>query len=178
MDDKMIKLGGIECHGGNGSFKGEVYIASEKYEALSEETRHHIGFQANECLGTIKCMIEMEWVKKFKVIERQEHVTKLIKLFTDAGFGTIHVKTIDNQYSGNAWYYDAPWIIATTNKGPITVGWRKRVINIDWSNSDIAADGEILFKDERTTSGKQFVHAWGWDKAVEYLKKLLETETK
>lgn len=173
MGDKMIKLGGIECYGGNGSFNGEIFIASEKYEALSKETKNKIGYEANQCLSVIKRMIELEWVKKYEVEKRQEHVTELIKLFTDAGFGTIHVKTIDNQYSSNAWYYVSPWIIATTYKGPITIGWRKRVINIDWSNSDIKADGEVLFKDEKTTSGERFVHAWGWDKAVEYLNKLL-----
>lgn len=178
MGENMIKLGGIECYGGNGSFKGEVYITSEKYEALSEETRSKVGYQANQCLSSIKYMIEMEWVRKFKAVERQEHVTKLISLFTDAGFGTVYVKTMDNQYSNDAWYYTAPWIIATTNKGPITLGWRKRVINIDWSESDITANGTELFKDERTTSAERYVHAWTYDKAVEYLKRLLETETK
>lgn len=178
MESKKILLGGIECYGGNGNFNGELFITSKKYEALDKETQNKIGYKANQCLDAIKRRIERDWVKKFKARDRQEHVTRLIKLFTDAGFGTIHVKTMDNQYSGDAWYYDAPWIVATTTKGPITIGWRKRVINIDWSNSDIVADGEILFEDEKTTSGKQFVHAWDWDKAVEYLKRLLETETK
>jgi len=47
------------------------------------------------------------------------------------------------------------------------------VINIDWSESDITADGKELFKDEGVTVGLHYVHAWGYQKAQQYIKMLL-----
>ena len=62
--------------------------------------------------------------------------------------------------------------MVTTQKGRIKLGWRKRVINIDWSESDIDLDGNEIFKDERVTTGDKYVHAWSYEKAIEYLTKL------
>ena len=162
-----------ESCGGNGNFDGMIYITSEKYDALSGGVKNLISFKASECLHIIQHKIEMEWAKAFEYAKRKDHVAKLSTLFTDAGFKIIHVKEIDNQYSGDACYYANPWVIVTTKAGLITLGWRKRVLNLDWSDSDITADGRELFKEEKTTSGERFVHCWGYDKVVEYLKKLL-----
>ena len=172
--EKMRVLCGIECHGGNGNFDGIVHITSEKYEALDDEVKNNISYEANKCLDIVKRMIEMEWVKKYEQEKRQEHITIMTKLFVDAGFKIVYVKVIDNQYSSNACYYVDPWLIVTTLRGPITIGWRKRVINLDWSDSDITVDGRELFKDESTTKDKEYVHCWGMGKALEYLKKLSE----
>lgn len=169
----MKKITGIESYGDNGSFKAEVNIDSEKYDALTEEAQMRVSFKAQDGVDAIMHMIEMEWAKAFKHANRAAHAMSLEKLFTDAGFGVVHVKIIDNQYSDNACYYANPWIIVTTTLGPITLGWRKRVINLDWSESDISADGRELFKQESTTSSERYVHCWGEDKAVEYLRKLL-----
>ncbi len=175
MKKEMIKLSGMECYGGNGDFVGDVHIASEKYDALPTEIKNKISHEAAIFLGAVRHMIEMEWTREFEKVKRQEHIAKMSQLFVDAGFEIIYVKVIDNQYSNDACYYTDPWLVVTTKKGPITLGWRKRVINIDWSESDIIADGRELFKDEHTTKDKQYVHCWGEDKAVEYLQKLLES---
>ena len=79
---------------------------------------------------------------------------------------------IDNEYCRQSCCYKFPWIIVTTNKGRIKLGWRKRVINLDWSESDIKIKAEVLFKEEGSTKGNQYIHCWGEDKAFEYLKKL------
>lgn len=77
------------------------------------------------------------------------------------------------------------------------MGWRKRVLHIDWAavlenrlaridKLDIdpryaerqaimtAWDGKTLFPDDDVTRWETGVHAWGADKAVEYLKALRE----
>ena len=83
----------------------------------------------------------------------------------------IYVKEIPNGYSPD---YIEPWYIVTTHKGPITIGWRKRVIQIDWSQSEIPANAEErLFSAEDVTKGSCYIHAWGYDKAKEYINKLL-----
>lgn len=171
MDD-MRMLSGIECHGGNGSFKGSVLIESEKYESLSKETKNHISFRASDHLAKIQELIEIEWAKVNEADKRNNHVAELTELFKSAGFETIHVETIDNQYCSEACCYKSPWIIVSTIKGRIKLGWRKRVMNLDWSESDIKAVGTELFKGEETTTGKRYIHCWSKNKAIEYLKKL------
>jgi len=66
-----------------------------------------------------------------------------------------------------------PWLKVATHKGTIVIGWRKRVINIDWSESNIAGSANDLFPAEDVTKDGKLIHAWGYEKAKEYLAKLL-----
>jgi hypothetical protein len=92
--------------------------------------------------------------------------------------GAIYVEEIPDEYAPGS-YYTAmtPWFMVTTHRGRIKVGWRKRVINVDWSDSEIKTCGEELFPDEDVTKSRKFdgcyVHAWGYDKLAEYLKVIL-----
>jgi hypothetical protein len=96
---------------------------------------------------------------------------KLIDLFGDS---KIFVEKIPNGY----WADDChnPWLIVTTDKGRIKLGWRKRVINIDWSESTIATKSNDLFPEEDVTKDDKFIHAWGYEKAQEYINVLLQKE--
>ncbi|MHA1469073.1 MAG: hypothetical protein ACTSSP_00780 [Candidatus Asgardarchaeia archaeon] len=170
--DDMEMLSGLESHGGGGIFKGFVFVKSKKYDALSKETKTHISFEASDYLQIIQNKIEMEWAKVHEAKERNDHVTELTEIFKSAGFNVIHVEAIDSQYCSKACCYKWPWVIVTTQKGRIKLGWRKRVINLDWSESDIKAIGMELFKGENVTTGEHYIHCWGKDKAIEYLKKL------
>jgi hypothetical protein len=66
-----------------------------------------------------------------------------------------------------------PWFVVQLSeaKGEITIGWRKRVINIDWSKASLP-DGDTLFADEDVTKGPTMIHAWGKDHAIRYLRSL------
>jgi len=175
MDD-MKKLSEIQCAGGTGNFDGSIYIKSEKYNSLPEEIKNNISYDASNFLQKLREQISLEWVKCNEKDKRAEYVEELKKLFIDAGFTTIYVKVVDNQYSSSSYYYSSPWIEVTTQKGVILLGWRKRVINIDWSMSDIDIDGTKIFTNEKTTVGEKYIHAWGYKKAVEYLSKLNSKE--
>jgi hypothetical protein len=85
----------------------------------------------------------------------------------------IYVKTIPNGYCGPDCCPHRPWFIVTTPAGPITIGWRKRVISIDWSESDIIATADELFPLDDVTKSKHLIHAWEYEKAREYVAKLL-----
>ena len=62
----------------------------------------------------------------------------------------------------------SPWWLVKTHAGLVKIGWRKRVINIDWSDTAIRA---IITEDD-VTKTETLVHAWSDLKAVEYLQKL------
>jgi len=80
---------------------------------------------------------------------------------------------IPNEYPPNpdSTYY-GPWFMIETFVGRIKIGWRKRVIHIDWSETGLSASGADVVDKLETTHGSSYVHAWGADKAVEALRKL------
>ncbi len=86
----------------------------------------------------------------------------------------IFVEEIPNGYNSQYYNKHLPWFIVTTNKGRIKIGWRKRVINIDWSDSIIKEESKTLFPNEDVTKFDKTIHAWGCDKAKEYIDLLLK----
>jgi hypothetical protein len=94
-------------------------------------------------------------------------------VFSKAGFRDINLETIPNEYWGDresSWC--TPWFNVDTEIGKIKIGWRKRVISIDWSELPEYYRIKELFKDEDVTLTNKLVHAWGYEKAVEYLSKI------
>lgn len=61
-----------------------------------------------------------------------------------------------------------PWWLVETEFGIVKIGWRKRVIEIDWESTAIRE--EVTSND--VTQSEVMVHAWGYSKAVEYLQEL------
>jgi hypothetical protein len=174
--ENMEELNYLGSFGRDTQFKGRVSIESGKYNSLPEENRRNVSWKGSECLEEIRDLIEIEWAIINETNKRNDHVTELTEIFKLAGFDIIYVETIDNQYCSKACCYKLPWVIVTTKKGRIKLGWRKSVMNLDWSASDITDIGTELFKDEKTTTGERYIHCWSKDKTVEYLKKLNSKE--
>lgn len=107
---------------------------------------------------------------------------KFRQIFEAAGFKDIRISAIENQYCKGD--HCAPWYHVNTENGTILIGWRKRVINIDWSNLAIDEEDRYkempnhdlshLFEKENVTKGRTSIHAWGWGKAKEYLARIYE----
>jgi hypothetical protein len=91
-------------------------------------------------------------------------------IFEKAGLGTALLNEIPNEYHGGSCDTCAPWFIARLSFGDIKIGWRKRVIQIDWS--DTGRDLSDLFTEENVTKAGNYIHAWGSEKAVDYLKRI------
>lgn len=85
----------------------------------------------------------------------------------------IYVEEIPNGYCSDYCCKHLAWFIVTTKKGRIKIGWRKRVINITWDDSLIKEKAEILFPNEDVTKFDKTIHAWGLEKAKEYIDLLL-----
>ena len=126
------------------------------------------------CINSLKNQILEETINldpktKGRAIEERNHI---LSLFDD---NSIFVEEIPNGYCSEYCCKHLPWFIVTTKIGRIKIGWRKRVIHIDWSDTIISGDGETLFPEEskKTTVGDKYIHAWSYEKAKEYIDILL-----
>lgn len=63
-----------------------------------------------------------------------------------------------------------PWWFVKTQFGWVEIGWRKRVIQINWS--DIGGARGIDVTADDVTKDNFYVHAWSIPKALEYLTTL------
>jgi len=103
-----------------------------------------------------------------------------IELYARVGEKAIYVEEVPNQYGGSdPFYYHRPWFRITSRIGHVLIGWRKSVINIDWSDTVVAGAGKQIFPDEDVTRGEtwgerggRFIHAYGYENAERYLKRL------
>lgn len=89
------------------------------------------------------------------------------KIVQEAGVGKHYLTPTMNRY-WNDKNVD-PWVVVHTAFGRIEIGWRKRVIQIDWA--DTKKNLGELFSKEGVTFAEEFVHAWGRDQAVKFLNR-------
>lgn len=64
----------------------------------------------------------------------------------------------------------SPWWLVETKYGTIKIGWRKRVIEIDWSATDLRK----IIHNQDITKTETMIHAYGYAVAITYLYILFE----
>jgi hypothetical protein len=96
-------------------------------------------------------------------------------LFALAGIPVLRVKSMTDGYScgpDDPRFFEKPprcvWWFVKTPAGWVEIGWRKRVIAINWEDTHVR---KIITKDDVTKSETD-VHAWSNLKALEYLTAL------
>jgi hypothetical protein len=92
-------------------------------------------------------------------------------ILTLAGLKPSRMWELTNGYWPLAPAYDdvrCPWWLAQTSIGLIRIGWRKRVLSIEW---DATPHRHVVTSDD-VTKGETMVHAYSAAKAVEYLTAL------
>ncbi len=103
-------------------------------------------------------------------------IEKFKALFVLAGIAVTNVHELPNGYWPES-YADLrkahPWALMITEYGPIKIGWRKRVLNINWADTGI----RTIITEDDTTKDEQMVHAWSYVKALEYLTDLRRLHT-
>lgn len=109
---------------------------------------------------------------RLRIIERERE--EILRVVTESGIPFAEMYMIPNQYHPDPDVY-GPWFMVSTPVGRIKIGWRKRVINIDWSDTGLTATGGDVVDKPEVTHGPTYVHAWGNEKAVEALQKLWAT---
>lgn len=99
------------------------------------------------------------------------NLQKLQAMFLLADIDVFQIKMVPNGYWPDS-YVELnranPWFEVSTPMGVITIGWRKRVIEITWKNIPV---NEIITQDD-TDKGHRYVHAWNYGAAVTYLANL------
>lgn len=92
-------------------------------------------------------------------------------LFLLSGIEILKVWKVDNRYWPEVYVKErlgSPWWLVKTKFGCVEIGWRKRVIHIDWSDTEIRKE----ITEDDVTKSEILVHAWGYAKAIEYLTNL------
>lgn len=65
------------------------------------------------------------------------------------------------------------WLAEFKNVGVIKIGWRKRVIEINWQQTQVALNTAHLIGDN-TTRSEFMVHAYGYADAINYLRLIVD----
>jgi hypothetical protein len=133
---------------------GEGWTLQNAHDTYGTERMMHVGCRRLEAL--------------------EQAQSEFHELFARAGIPVKASHLIPDRYWGPSDPFGKPWMIADTSFGPIRIGWRKRVISIDWElpGSKFKVAGDEVVGNDRVTCSAALVHAWGHDKAVEYLQRL------
>lgn len=148
------------------SFAIQIFIDIER--ELSDDEGFMIGEYATEIKE--KVLEKSNSLNPKCKLEAEKEKNDIISLFKGKD---IFVEEIPNEYCSRYCCKHLPWFIVTTKKGRIKIGWRKRVIEINWLGSTIEQSSQSLFPNEDVTRFDQTIHAWSLEKAEEYINKLL-----
>ena len=127
----------------------------------------------NGRFGTINGKVaHLQCVKQY---EHEREIDKIIyqimELIYEDG---LTFDLLPNGYCNQPCYAHKPWFLCHTPDGDIKIGWRKRVISIEWKENFKPFDMSI-FDSENVTKWERGIHAWGKNKAYEYIKKVKDT---
>lgn len=106
-----------------------------------------------------------------RLLELSDAAKEQKKRFTAAmvanGFVVKNVFELVNGYVGwNNGYTAVPWYLFETQHGLIKVGWRKRVISVEWDTTPLRW---VRPADPDVTATETMFHAWDYPKLNEYL---------
>jgi hypothetical protein len=166
---KYVNIYKSESWGSNGSFGLEINVAGSKLPDLKLD---EIGKATDHAQRLIESAIRKE--AKAADPKTPEEIAENRKIVDEVFSEPIFVEEIKNQYCSDWCCAHLPWFRVTTKKGVFVIGWRKRVISINWDLTVSTKDAEDLFQDENTTKYDKSIHAWGLEKAKEYVAAILK----
>lgn len=106
--------------------------------------------------------------------QRAAYRAEIEDIYRKAEVPAIYMEELPNGYCNQPCCLNKPWFRVTSHIGHIEIGWRKRVISIDWKGTRIKQSGQELFPDDNVTRWEHGIHAWSHEAAIKYLKKLHE----
>jgi hypothetical protein len=158
--------------GGKGNFGVEIRVAVDRpLNDNDDRVAYKIADQIEDGIMRESVRIDPEQQK-----ERDAEHKHFVEMFPENM--VILAEPIPNQYCSRYCCEMSPWYKVTTPKGIVTLGWRKRVISIEWEPRVSGCIGaETLFPGENVTKDGFLIHAYGYDKAKQYLALILAPYT-
>lgn len=156
----------VESYGNSGKFALKLLVDAGRELTKTDISNLRLHAEAIEKSIREESINLDPKTKESAIKEREE----ILSLFDSQ---IIFVEEIPNGYWPDGYGKHFPWYVITTKLGRIKIGWRKRVIEIDWSDSIIGKTAWALFPQEDVTKEDKLIHAWGYEKAKEYINTLL-----
>lgn len=149
-----------------------LIASSEPLDECRRAITEHASPHADEIMEVVRMELDKQRLEEKAAVERKQ----LLGLFVGS---PIFVEEIKNRYWKDE-KYAPPWYRVTTIIGHFVVGWRKRVIEIDWTETTNELSGMKIFPNEDTTrSGPvnetRYIHAWSVEDAQRYVTRVMET---
>lgn len=174
---------GKESHGSKGAFGIRIFVTID--HEISKEAPWTEAIAISKAAELIEEAIRTEDERlsaesqKAKADERRE----LLGVFPDV----FQFEELPNGYCNKWCCTQKPWYRVLTRVGWVKIGWRKSVINIDWSDTAVKQSGDELFPGAQFTVGSgydhkgnptRYCHAYGVEKAREQLAVVLNAPPK
>lgn len=159
-----------EGAGSYGCYGVKIEVAASVLPNLDQEKIRYAAYDAAKLVKGAVMEAVVAADPKAQERAKQERID-LLALFPE----TIFVEEIPNGYCSDWCCKHLPWFIVTTKAGRIKIGWRKRVILIEWEEIANAKTAEELFPSEDVTKSGKMIHAWSYEKAKEYIQTVLNT---
>jgi hypothetical protein len=167
-----------ESYGGNTALKDIPGVAGIQISILTNSTPeemqslylHRSADQAEKEITEYFLKSSEELVQKKLQLKREFE-----EAFEKSGLPAVYMEEIPNEYWPEPYVIGralSPWFVCTTRVGHFKVGWRKRVIVLDWERTDVKANGETIFPEEYadscSTVGEHYIHT-NWDNLPKHI---------
>ncbi len=137
---------------------------------LTKNDQDAINKHMRELMIELNC--ETKTISPLNIKWKEEWLKGVSDAFFAAGLQTDFMLEIPNEYCGPRCCPHKVWLKVYTNVGIFKVGWRKRVIHLEWTDTNIQLTAKQLFPNEDVTKVEKMIHCYGMEKMGVYIKKL------
>lgn len=164
---ELQMLGRVRGSSANMSY--DLLLLGKFSQPINEAMGEEMGWSLSQLTDKLLRLSESTWPESLEW--KKNWTARLLTCFHDAGMVNVGLKEVENEYDKerSSW---RPWFRVYTPFGVFKVGWRKSVINLDWTDTLIEEEANTLFPNEDTTKGGHMIHAHGYEKLTNYLTAL------
>ena len=157
-----------ESFGYDENFGIEILMASSNPKNLENRKIQKIIYTiGTKIYSEIKSTIIARDPKAQELAKTQR--SELISCFKEP----IFIEEIPNEYCSNYCCKHLPWFIITTSVGRFKIGFIKKAIHIDWSETIVNKKAFEIFANENVMIRYKYINAWSIEEAKEYISYII-----